>query len=160
MFKFYKKYINSILKMNQEEVHINDITKLVEFVFVENTGNNRMLIESSDFKDSRDLYFFCIELTMKGLSYLYGDENGKVDIDTLSMEQIEHVKSKLANAALELILDIEENNTTEIENNTTEIVYDIPYNDLQKNTKLEEYSLKIIKNNMKYILRFKIMDFY
>ena len=29
--------------MNQEEVHINDITKLVEFVFVENRGNNRML---------------------------------------------------------------------------------------------------------------------
>ena len=24
--------------MNQEEVHINDITKLVEFVFVENRG--------------------------------------------------------------------------------------------------------------------------
>jgi hypothetical protein len=160
--------------MNQEEVHINDITKLVEFVFVENTGNNRMLIESSDFKDSRDLYFFCIELTMKGLSYLYGDENGKVDIDTLSMEQIEHVKSKLANAALELIVDIEENNTTEMENNTTEmennttemenntteIIYDIPYNDLQKNTKLEEYSLKIIKKHMKYTLRFKIMDYY
>ena len=47
--------------MNQEEVHINDITKLVEFVFVENRGNNRMLIESSDFKDNRDLFFFCIE---------------------------------------------------------------------------------------------------
>jgi len=160
MFKFYKKYINSILKMNQEEVHINDITKLVEFVFVENTGNNRMLIESSDFKDSRDLYFFCIELTMKGLSYLYGDENGKVDIDTLSMEQIEHVKNKLANAALELLLDIEQTETNETDNNRTEIVYDIPYNDLQKNTKLEEYSLKIIKNNIKYILRFKIMDYY
>ena len=61
--------------MNQEEVHIDNITKLVEFVFVENRGNNRMVIESTDFKDNRDLYFFCIELTMKGLSYLYG--NGK-----------------------------------------------------------------------------------
>ena len=143
--------------MNQEEVHIDNITKLVEFVFVENRGNNRMVIESTDFKDNRDLYFFCIELTMKGLSYLYGNGNGKVDIDDLSMEQIENVKSKLGNAAIELLLDIEE-----IENgvNDTEIIYDIPYNDLEKKVKLEEYSLKIIKRETKYTLRFKIMDYF
>lgn len=143
--------------MNQEEVHINDITKLVEFVFVENRGNNRMLIESSDFKDNRDLFFFCIELTMKGLSYLYGNENGKVDIDDLSMEQIESVKSKLANAAIELLLDIEE---IEDSVNDTEIIYDIPYDDLEKKVNLEEYSLKLIKKNTKYTLRFKIMDYF
>ena len=143
--------------MNQEEAHINDITKLVEFVFVENRGNNRMLIESSDFKDNRDLFFFCIELTMKGLSYLYGNENGKVDIDDLSMEQIESVKSKLANAAIELLLDIEE---IEDSVNDTEIIYDIPYNDLEKKVNLEEYSLKLIKKNTKYTLRFKIMDYF
>jgi len=143
--------------MNQEEVHINDITKLVEFVFVENRGNNRMLIESSDFKDNRDLFFFCIELTMKGLSYLYGNENGKVDIDDLSMEQIENIKSKLANAAIELLLDIEE---IEDSVNDTEIIYDIPYNDLEKKVNLEEYSLKLIKKDTKYTLRFKIMDYF
>lgn len=143
--------------MNQEEVHINDITKLVEFVFVENRGNNRMLIESSDFKDNRDLFFFCIELTMKGLSYLYGNDNGKVDIDDLSMEQIESVKSKLANAAIELLLDIEE---IEDSVNDTEIIYDIPYDDLEKKVNLEEYSLKLIKKNTKYTLRFKIMDYF
>ena len=143
--------------MNQEEVHINDIAKLVEFVFVENRGNNRMLIESSDFKDNRDLFFFCIELTMKGLSYLYGNENGKVDIDDLSMEQIENIKSKLANAAIELLLDIEE---IEDSVNDTEIIYDIPYNDLEKKVNLEEYSLKLIKKNTKYTLRFKIMDYF
>ena len=116
-----------------------------------------MLIESSDFKDNRDLFFFCIELTMKGLSYLYGNENGKVDIDDLSMEQIESVKSKLANAAIELLLDIEE---IEDSVNDTEIIYDIPYNDLEKKVNLEEYSLKLIKKNTKYTLRFKIMDYF
>ena len=96
---------------------------------------------------------------MKGLSYLYGNGNGKVDIDDLSMEQIENVKSKLGNAAIELLLDIDE-----IENgvsvNDTEIIYDIPYNDLEKKVKLEEYSLKIIKRKTKYTLRFKIMDYF
>jgi len=143
--------------MNEEEVHINDITKLVEFVFVENRGNNRMVIESTDFKDNRDLYFFCIELTMKGLSYLYGNGNGKIDIDDLSMEQIENVKSKLGNEAIELILDIDE---IEKGAKDTEIIYDIPYNDLEKKVKLEEYSLKIIKRKTKYTLRFKIMDYF
>ena len=143
--------------MNEQEVEINDITKLVEFVFVENRGNNRMIIESTDFKDNRDLYFFCIELTMKGLSYLYGGGNGKVDIDDLSMEQIENVKSKLGNAAIELLLDIDE---IEKGVNDTEIIYDIPYNDLEKKVKLEEYSLKIIKKNIRYTLRFKIMDYF
>tara|TARA_B110000261_G_C13029995_1_gene335888 strand:+ start:599 stop:1030 length:432 start_codon:yes stop_codon:yes gene_type:complete len=143
--------------MKQEEVHINDITKLVQFVFVENRGDNRMLIESSDFKDNRDLYFFCIELTMKGLAYLYGDGNGKVDIEELSMDQIDNIKTKLANAAIELLLDIEE--TDDIINDT-EIIYDIPYNDLEKKLKLEEYSLKLIKKKSKYTLRFKIMDYF
>tara|TARA_B110000093_G_C12843095_1_gene356094 strand:- start:27 stop:458 length:432 start_codon:yes stop_codon:yes gene_type:complete len=143
--------------MKQEEVHINDITKLVQFVFVENRGDNRMLIESSDFKDNRDLYFFCIELTMKGLAYLYGDGNGKVDIEELSMDQIENIKTKLANAAIELLLDIEE---TDDMINDTEIIYDIPYNDLEKKLKLEEYSLKLIKKKSKYTLRFKIMDYF
>jgi|TARA_B110000259_G_scaffold164876_1_gene191267 hypothetical protein len=143
--------------MKQEEVHINDITKLVQFVFVENRGDNRMLIESSDFKDNRDLYFFCIELTMKGLAYLYGDGNGKVDIEELSMDQIDNIKTKLANAAIELLLDIEE---TDDMINDTEIIYDIPYNDLEKKLKLEEYSLKLIKKKSKYTLRFKIMDYF
>ena len=92
--------------MNQEEVHIEEIQELVKFVFSDNRHNNRMVIESSDFKDNRDLYFFCLELTMKGLSYLYGDENGKVDIEDLTLEQLENVKTKLSNAAIELTVDI------------------------------------------------------
>ena len=46
--------------MNQEEVHIDEITELVKFVFSDNRHNNRMVIESSDFKDTRDLYFFVL----------------------------------------------------------------------------------------------------
>jgi hypothetical protein len=73
------------------------------------------------------------------------------------MDQIENIKTKLANAAIELLLDIEE--TDDIINDT-EIIYDIPYNDLEKKLKLEEYSLKLIKKKSKYTLRFKIMDYF
>jgi hypothetical protein len=145
--------------MNQEEVHIDEITELVKFVFSDNRHNNRMVIESSDFKDTRDLYFFCIELTMKGMAYLYGDENEKVDIEKLSLEQLDNIKTKLSNAAIELIVDITPVKTNIDTNNHTEIIYDIPYKDLEKKCSLEEYSLKLIKKENLYDIRFKIMDY-
>ena len=145
--------------MNQEEVHIEEIQELVKFVFSDNRHNNRMVIESSDFKDNRDLYFFCIELTMKGLSYLYGDENGKVDIEDLTLEQLENVKTKLSNAAIELTVDIVPIDDNIETGENTEIVYDIPYKDLERKSKLEEYSLNLIKKKNLYNIKFKIMDY-
>jgi len=144
--------------MNQEEVHINEITELVKFVFSDNRHNNRMVIESSDFQDTRDLYFFCIELTMKGMAYLYGDENQKVDIEQLSAEQLDNIKNKLSNAAIELIVDIKPVITNINTETHTEIIYDIPTKNTEEAYKLEEYSLKLIKKENLYDIRFKIMD--
>lgn len=145
--------------MNQEEVHIDEITELVKFVFSDNRHNNRMVIESSDFKDTRDLYFFCIELTMKGMAYLYGDENNKVDIEQLSAEQLDNIKNKLYNAAIELIVDIKPIITNINTETHTEIIYDIPQKNTEEETKLEEYSLKLIKKQNLYDIKFKIMDY-
>ena len=145
--------------MNQEEVHIDEITELVKFVFSDNRHNNRMVIESSDFKDTRDLYFFCIELTMKGMAYLYGDENQKVDIEQLSAEQLDNIKNKLSNAAIELIVDIKPVITNIDTESHTEIIYDIPPKNTEEESKLEEYSLKLIKRQNLYDIRFKIMDY-
>lgn len=152
--------------MNEEEVHIDEMNQLVKFVFSDNRHNNRMVIESSDFKNTRDLYFFCIELTMKGMSFLYGDENQKVDIEYLSLDQLENIKTKLANAAIELNVDITpvetnlDNNETSETEESTQIIYGIPFDDLSRNSKLEEYSLKLIKKNNLYVIRFKIMDYF
>lgn len=145
--------------MNQEEVHIDEITELVKFVFSDNRHNNRMVIESSDFKDTRDLYFFCIELTMKGMAYLYGDENQKVDIEQLSAEQLDNIKNKLSNAAIELIVDIKPVITNINTETHTEIIYHIPTKNTEEASKLEEYSLKLIKKENLYDIRFKIMDY-
>jgi hypothetical protein len=145
--------------MNQEEVHIDEITELVKFVFSDNRHNNKMVIESSDFKDTRDLYFFCIELTMKGMAYLYGDENNKVDIEQLSAEQLDNIKNKLYNAAIELIVDIKPIITNINTETHTEIIYDIPPKNTEEETKLEEYSLKLIKKQNLYDIKFKIMDY-
>ena len=93
---------------------------------------------------------------MKGLAYLYGNEDGKVDIEDLTFEELQNIKNKLRNAAIELMIDIE---PISIDTLYTEIIYNIPYKDIEKESKLEEYSLKLIKKKNLYNIRFKIMDY-
>ena len=49
--------------MKEVEVEIDDITTLANFI-IEN-GKNRIVVESKDFRNSKDLFFFCVEITMK-----------------------------------------------------------------------------------------------
>ena len=61
--------------MNEKEVFIDGMSDLVKFVFSDNYDNNKMIIQSTDFNNTRDLYFFCIELTIKGIAKLFGNDN-------------------------------------------------------------------------------------
>ena len=70
--------------MNIQEVEIDNITTLANFI-IENKGN-QIVVESSDFKNIRCLFFFCVEITTKILSIKYGNEKGVVNIDKLSQE--------------------------------------------------------------------------
>ena len=81
--------------MNIQEVEIDNITTLANFI-IENKGN-QIVVESSDFKNTRDLFFF-VEITTKILSIKYGNERGVVNIDELSQEEIKLVQSYLLNA--------------------------------------------------------------
>lgn len=146
--------------MNEKEVFIDGMSDLVKFVFSDNYDNNKMIIQSTDFNNTRDLYFFCIELTIKGIAKLFGNDNETVDISLLSIDDINIIKQKLSNAAIELILDIiplEEGFYNDNEN--SDIIYDIPHNDLENNYKLEDYSLIIRKKEFFYSIKFKIIEF-
>ena len=113
--------------MKEVEVEINDITKLATFI-IEN-GKNRIVVESKDFRNSKDLFFFCVEITMKILAIKYGDENNKVNIDDLSIEEINEVKELLLNAAIELKIDI---TPIEFPIEATHIEYILPEYDTKK----------------------------
>ena len=92
------------------------------------------------------------------MAYLYGDENQKVDIEQLSAEQLDNIKNKLSNAAIELIVDIKPVITNINTETHTEIIYHIPTKNTEETSKLEEYSLINKKENL-YDIRFKIMDY-
>ena len=138
--------------MRVQEVEIDNITTLANFM-IEN-GENRIIVESKDFENTQDLFFFCVEITMKILSIKFGDENNKVNIDNLSMDAIKEVEEILLNAAIEFIIDISD---IDFPSNTTHIEYVLPKNEHNTNYKLEDYSMIIKKNNKKYEMNFKII---
>ena len=139
--------------MNIQEVEIDNITTLANFI-IENKGN-QIVVESGDFKNTRDLFFFCVEITTKILSIKYGNKKGVVNIDALSQEEIKLIQEYLLNAAIDMELDITGVDYNEEYSNIT---YNIPKNDLEnKNIELEEYSLSIKKNNKQYNIKYKII---
>ena len=140
--------------MKEVEVEIDDITTLANFI-IEN-GKNRIVVESKDFRNSKDLFFFCVEITMKILSIKYGDENKKVNIDDLSIENINEVKEILLNAAIELTINITPIN---FPIQSSHIEYILPSHDIKNITNdysLEDYKMILKKNNNKYNIFFKI----
>jgi len=126
---------------------------LANFI-IENKGN-QIVVESSDFKNKRDLFFFCVEITTKIFSIKYGNDKGVVNIDKLSQEEIKIIQDYLLNAAINMELNI-----TEVDYNEdyTNIIYNIPKDDLEnENIELEEYSVSIKKNNKQYDIKYKIV---
>ena len=94
---------------------------------------------------------------MKILSIQYGDENDKINIDHLSIEQINEIKEILLNAAIELTIDITSINFP-IE--ATHIEYILPENNVDRmgnEPSLEDYTMIIRKNNKKYDISFQIV---
>ena len=66
-----------------KEVEIDDLNKLANFI-IENEYN-KIAIESPEFTDTKDLFFFCIELTLELIKILYNTS----DINDLSIENNE-----------------------------------------------------------------------
>ena len=140
--------------MRVQEVEIDNITTLANFI-IEN-GENRIIVESKDFKNSKDLFFFCVEITMKILSIKFGDENNKVNIDYLSLDQLKEIEEILLNAAIQFNIDISD---IDFPIEATHIEYVLPESGNNRKTdfKLEDYSMIIRKNNKKYNINFEII---
>ena len=72
--------------MRVKQVEINNLTTLANFL-ITNTGEH-IVVESSDFKNTNDLFFFCVEITTKILAIKFGDQDGVVNIDQLKHKKL------------------------------------------------------------------------
>lgn len=88
------------------------LAELVRYIFIENKTDAKVYMNipygEHGIRDNHDLFVFCLDLLCKGLVLLYGDEQNKVPIDSLSQEQLAFVTRKLLNAGILLKVETQE----------------------------------------------------
>lgn len=82
------------------DMHIND---LADFVFLKNVHHAEIYLQLCEVEDTKDLFFFCLDLFCKGLVLLYG-QGSRVTLEDLTMEQFQEVQRKLRLAGIEVFL--------------------------------------------------------
>ena len=133
--------------MRVKQVEINNLTTLANFL-ITNTGEH-IVVESSDFKNTNDLFFFCVEITTKILAIKFGDQDGVVNIDQLTHDDFNLIKDILLNASIDLQLNVE---SVDFPSNISNIEYII---DTEKS--LRDYKMVIKNNNKMYVIDFDII---
>jgi hypothetical protein len=162
------------------EKSFTDIESLARFIFLNNTNNNSIdMVIHQDVYSSKQLFYICVELLTKGLQLLYSDNNGKVTLQSITLDQINFVKNKLKLAKINFEVDII--NTDDIllsidsdnEQKYTYLHKDNPlytkYNELLNNLiitteyldddlNLNEYCFTITLKNSIYFIKFNLLN--
>ncbi len=135
----YKKNLSLYnLKIFMEK-SFNDIESLARFIFLDNINDKSIdMIVHQDTYSSKQLFYICVELLTKGLQILYSDTNGKVTLQSITLEQINFVKKKLKLAKITFEVDIIQ---------TDDITVEIDSENVQKYTYIHEDNPLYIKNN-------------
>lgn len=84
-------------------IHRIDVQDLAQCIFMNNTNDVNILIETNNIKCNQDLFFFLFDLLCKGLILVYSHENSnKVCLNHLTVEQFDFMKKKFKNAHIKL----------------------------------------------------------
>ena len=153
-------------------------SELLEKIYHTNTSNSRLFIEANSLRSTKELFRFCLDLFCKGLVMCHGDENRKVEIDKLSLLQIQQVIDKLSYTGImtvvrvltkegkntnNLEIDLEEEtlNTSLLDKQSVdaytilrksvELIYTSP-----ENNKLQDYNFNILVGDCVYSISFEI----
>lgn len=136
-----------------------DVNNFSEFLFQKNHNDAQVYIELDGIEDTKDMFFFCLDLFCKGLVQLYGKES-RVNLDDLTIENFNVIKKKLMNAGILVNLNIyvprEEENTPE--NTTQPPSINIDHiQSLPNNLKLSEYIFNINTPTIVYSVNFELV---
>ena len=133
----------------QEKEHKNvDYYQLLEHIFFKNANKQKIFLEATAIRTTKDLFRFCLDLFCKGLVLCYGDESRKVEIDSLSMEQIQAVIDKLSYTGIMTIIQVMTKDP-DVDDNSKTFGYKILQESVKKieeypdNGDLKDYNFKI-----------------
>ena len=81
-------------------------SELLERIYHKNPNNNRLFIEANSLRSTKELFRFCLDLFCKGLVMCHGGDTRRVEIDKLSMDQIQYVIDKLSYTGIMTIVRV------------------------------------------------------
>ena len=128
----------------------NEIEDMIPIIF-KNKDDRSINMSLIGIEDIYDLFCFCLDLFIKGLIFLYGSDDNKLNLDSLDQEMLDFTVKQLKKAGI--IVTIEK--SVDIYNNTIII---IPEKDIDI-FEVEQYKLKICKNSTLYTIFFSLGRF-
>lgn len=141
------------------------VNSLAKFIFVENTKNIKINLFSSEFKNTKDLFFFVLDLFFKGIVLLYGKKNDNnsmtVCLNDLNYDQIDYLKDRLKLSFIKLVF-ISYHYTT-IETQDEKVLEKYKYGNtqtldiMQDNLDIKLYIYKITLDEYIYNISFEIL---
>jgi len=150
--------------MNPQVANINyGFHELAIHIF-KNNVNQHMMIGIDSITNNKQLFSFCFQLLCSGLVMLYGDGK-KLQLNKITMDQLECVKSKLKYAQIKLKTVLYDHDTavmldmipSESVNEMTVLSNSMAtLNEMSEDKPLEDYLITLYMNNNVMQLYFEI----
>ena len=141
-----------------------DINQLAEFMFLHNKKMNKIQLDIDGIGNKKDFFCFCLDLFTKGLRLMHGDEKGQVNVDSLTIDDITNIRSKLILAGIVVNIETMDNNMTVISdannNKQNKVSYQgisVPDIEKENHELLEEYKFHIISKHNIYEIFFSMI---
>lgn len=132
----------------EHEINIDDLAK---FIFMENKDDRLVSITIPLLEDTKELFFFLVDLFCKGLVYLYGDINRVVHLEDLTMEDFNIIKKKMELTGIIVILNVEH-----LSEKTSPAINLRGLDTMPNNLKLQEYTFTVTTFWSKYSIKFNL----
>lgn len=136
-----------------------DIDALAPMIFLKNHNNLPIKLNMLDpLKNTKDIFYFCTDLFLKGIFYINTNKDNKVIVNDLSLDDIFYTVKKLKNAKIQanVTIDGSESDRSKyktIIKNSIERVKNMVDNDY-----LKEYYLLIPINDCIYKISYELIQ--
>jgi hypothetical protein len=131
------------------DIHVDE---LAQFVFVNNPPKYAFALSLAGLENTKELFFFLLDLFCKGLVLLFAKNGAKtIDMTSISQDDFDTVRSKLSCAGIYVHLDINTSDNNKVTHvNMAELI------NREANGPLESYVLTVAFGGAKYQLYFSL----
>jgi hypothetical protein len=133
------------------------IDHLAEFMFTKNTNNAQLQLSLGGIENTKDLFFFCLDIFCKGLVMLFGKGSNSVNVEDITMENFDTIREKMLCAGIDVRLSVY---PADIDDEQPAQQPGINLDDINGNDNdlpLNEYEFKLTTPSMIYVISFNIV---